>query len=114
MKKADREFFQKLLDEMREEVSADLKQLNEKVERIQRDMPEDFEERASFIEQRDVLYIQWDQKQEELRKIDEALTALQTGSYGRCAQCGREIDIERLKFLPLAVYCAECQAALEG
>lgn len=44
-----------------------------------------------------------------LDKIDDALKAIDEGSYGRCQKCGKEIDKERLEFLPYALNCIDCQ-----
>ena len=39
--------------------------------------------------------------------IDEALTRLDRGEYGRCVVCGREIPEERLELVPETPYCVE-------
>ena len=44
-----------------------------------------------------------------LSKINEALTAIEDGSYGKCKVCGKEIDEERLDFLPYAINCISCE-----
>ena len=44
-----------------------------------------------------------------LDKIDDALKAIDEGSYGKCQTCGKEIDKERLDFLPYALNCIDCQ-----
>ena len=50
---------------------------------------------------------------ENLAKIDEALRKLREGTYGICEECGEEIDIERLKVMPFAIYCREDQEKKE-
>lgn len=50
---------------------------------------------------------------EILLKIDEALGKLDEGTYGRCEDCGEEISEERLKILPFATYCRDCQEKRE-
>ncbi len=50
---------------------------------------------------------------ENLMKIDEALRKLEQGTYGICEECGEEITEERLKILPFAIYCRECQERKE-
>ena len=42
-------------------------------------------------------------------KIDDAVRAIDEGSYGKCQKCGKEIDKERLDFLPYALNCIECE-----
>jgi len=48
-----------------------------------------------------------------LKKIDEALRKLEEGTYGICEMCGDEISEERLKLLPFAIYCRDCQEKIE-
>lgn len=50
---------------------------------------------------------------ESLRNIDEALRKLKEGTYGICEDCGEEISVERLKVLPFAVLCRDCQEKKE-
>jgi DnaK suppressor protein len=50
---------------------------------------------------------------ETLLKIDEALRKLAEGTYGKCEDCGEEISEERLKILPFAIYCRDCQEKRE-
>lgn len=46
--------------------------------------------------------------------IDQALLRIDEGSYGTCAQCGKEIDERRLDALPTARYDAKCQTEIEA
>jgi DnaK suppressor protein len=46
---------------------------------------------------------------ETLKKIDEALRRLEEGTYGDCSECGQRIVEARLKALPFANTCRECQ-----
>ena len=48
-------------------------------------------------------------KSETLAQIDEAIRRLEAGAYGTCANCAREIAEARLKALPFATLCLECQ-----
>jgi DnaK suppressor protein len=50
---------------------------------------------------------------ENLLKIDESLRKLKEGTYGMCEDCGEEISGERLKILPFAIYCIDCQEKRE-
>ena len=46
--------------------------------------------------------------QARLRKIDDALDRLMSGSYGNCVQCGRWIEDPKLEFDPAVAFCFEC------
>jgi len=50
---------------------------------------------------------------ENLQRIDEALRKLNEGTYGICEDCGEEISGERLKIMPFAIYCIDCQERRE-
>ncbi len=51
--------------------------------------------------------------QREVREIDEALERIQRGTYGLCANCENPIAAERLRNLPYARHCIDCQSAEE-
>src|SRR5205823_9423660 len=51
-----------------------------------------------------------DRAENRLRLIDEALARVDNGTYGICADCGDEIGLERLKVLPFAVRCVDCES----
>ena len=52
-------------------------------------------------------------KAETLNKINEALARLEEGRYGLCFECGDEISGARLRALPFAVRCKDCEEARE-
>lgn len=52
-------------------------------------------------------------KSETLNKINDALTRLEHGDYGYCFECGEEIAEKRLRALPFAVRCKDCEEARE-
>jgi DnaK suppressor protein len=50
----------------------------------------------------------------EIEAIDLALTSIETGSYGRCQGCGKDIPAARLQALPTATTCLACGEAREA
>jgi RNA polymerase-binding transcription factor DksA len=46
--------------------------------------------------------------QSRLRKIDDALDRLMSGSYGNCSKCGRWIEDTKLEFDPAIAFCIAC------
>ena len=52
-------------------------------------------------------------KSETLHKIEEALARLDEGTYGYCFECGDEVSERRLRALPFAVRCKDCEEARE-
>ena len=49
-----------------------------------------------------------------LEEIDQALRRIADGSYGRCANCGRDIGAARLEYRPESVLCVDCKTAAGG
>ena len=49
----------------------------------------------------------------ELRELEAARARLADGSYGVCADCGTDIEFERLRAAPGALRCLACQARHE-
>ena len=52
-------------------------------------------------------------KAETLKKIDTALGRIEEGDYGNCFECGGEIAEARLRALPFAVRCRDCEEVRE-
>lgn len=52
-------------------------------------------------------------KSETLARIDAALQRLADKKYGNCAECAEPISAERLRALPFAVRCTDCERARE-
>lgn len=49
----------------------------------------------------------------EVANLDEALERVRAGTYGRCESCGKRIAAARLKLLPGARHCVDCQKQIE-
>lgn len=52
--------------------------------------------------------------QAEISAIDQALTKMDEGKYGKCEACHKTISIKRLQLVPWARYCVQCAAARES
>jgi DnaK suppressor protein len=52
-------------------------------------------------------------KAETLNRIEEALARHAEGTYGFCFECGDEISERRLRALPFAVRCKDCEEERE-
>ena len=63
--------------------------------------------------QEDIEFALIQMKAETLTKINDALNRLEEGTYGYCAECGGEISDKRLRALPFAVRCKECEEGRE-
>ena len=64
--------------------------------------------------QEDIEFALIQMKSETLNKINDALARLEQGDYGNCYDCGEEVAEKRLRALPFAVRCKECEEAREN
>jgi len=51
--------------------------------------------------------------QARLRKVDDALDRLMSGSYWSCSKCGRWIEDTKLDFDPAIAFCVSCWARMQ-
>lgn len=51
---------------------------------------------------------------QRLSEIDRALSAIENGTYGICADCGRKIPEERLEANPVSILCVKCKEKEEA
>jgi DnaK suppressor protein len=68
-------------------------------------------EGATIAFERQQLAALLDSARSRLADVDAALARAAAGDYGRCAECGREIDPERLAARPQARTCIDCATA---
>lgn len=65
----------------------------------------------SFYQEFSLELLQHDEN--ALREIEDALRRVDEGSYGRCEGCGVWINRDRLKAVPYARNCVDCQRRVE-
>lgn len=63
--------------------------------------------------QQDIAFALIQMKAETLDQINQALSRLDEGAYGYCLECGEEIPERRLRALPFAIRCKDCEEAME-
>lgn len=73
----------------------------------------DPEDTADVAAQDDVEFALIQMKAETAKKINDALGRLEEGTYGLCFECGEEIAQPRLRALPFAARCKDCEEAIE-
>lgn len=52
--------------------------------------------------------------EDQMKKIEDALKAINEGSYGICEACGKTISQDRLDAIPFTTFCQECKKEYEG
>lgn len=68
----------------------------------------DWQERATEVENDEVLEGLDEMTLEEIRQIRTALRHIESGRYGMCSTCGRPIGAARLAAVPSASTCVAC------
>jgi DnaK suppressor protein len=64
--------------------------------------------------QEDIEFALIQMKAETLNKIDAALRRIGEGTYGECFECAQKIPEARLRALPFAVRCRDCEEVREA
>jgi DnaK suppressor protein len=112
------EDLKRLLEDRRREIRS---QVHEKIKGVRTEssgkkMSEVYDagESSESDIQEDIEFALIQMKTETLGKINEALSRLDEGAYGNCFECGEEIAEQRLRALPFAVRCKDCEQAREN
>src|SRR4030095_3394050 len=107
----------RILEERRREI---MDQVQEKIRDVRTESPNspthgvlDAAESSEADIQDEIEFALIPMKAETLNKIEEALRRLEEGTYGYCFECGEEISERRLRALPFAVRCKDCEEARE-
>ena len=106
----------RILEERRREI---MDQVHEKIRDVRTDDPNaegvlDAAESSEADIQDEIEFALIQMKAETLNKIEEALRRLEEGTFGYCFECGEEISERRLRALPFAVRCKDCEEARES
>ena len=99
-----------LIQRLTERRDALLKELDQIEDALDDEPSKDWEDRAAERQGDEVLEAMGHHDQDELRRINAALTRYATGDYGTCAKCGEDIAPERLEAVPETPFCATCAA----
>lgn len=107
----------RILEEQRRDIAGKVRQgLRESREESARQRAQGVTEpvhNADADVQEDIVLALIEMKSETLNKINEALRRLDEGTYGNCDNCGDGIAEKRLRALPFAVSCKDCEEARE-
>ena len=99
-------------DALRKQLEDRLTRLLHRVGKIEGDLRQtrdpDWTERATALENDEVLEGLDEMTLREIEQIRTALKRIESGSYGTCAACGRPIGTERMVAVPSAITCVAC------
>ena len=98
--------------DLAEKLQARLSDLLERAEEIEDDLRHpldaDSSEQAVDLADDESLEGVDDVLRSEIQQIRLALVRIENGTYGSCANCGKEIRRERLEARPIATRCIDC------
>lgn len=101
-------------DAVRAQLEQQLSRLLNRVGKIETDLRKthdrDWTERATELENDEVLEGLDEMTKEEAGRIRAALRRIANGTYGVCATCGHSISAERLAAIPSADTCVSCSS----
>jgi RNA polymerase-binding protein DksA len=115
----DTERFRQMLLDERDRVSLTVESLHESHSGSLEDETEEetfdnhLADSATATLNREIDYTLEENSEHVLSGINEALARIESGTFGSCARCGKQIDEERLEALPYATRCIECQRRAE-
>ena len=66
-------------------------------------------DRASFESDRNFLLRIKDRERKLISKVKEALDRIDSGTFGVCESCGKQISEKRLMVRPVTTQCIECK-----
>ncbi|NPV82516.1 MAG: TraR/DksA family transcriptional regulator [Candidatus Aminicenantes bacterium] len=114
LSKKEKDEFKKLLLEKKNSIIRKLSQYYNDSKEIETDTALDLVDKAETSYTKEFLLGLTDSEREQLMLIDQALDRLQKSEFGLCLICHKEINKKRLKIIPWAPYCIECQEKKEG
>ena len=97
--------FRARLEAKRDELTSRLERITENVRSA---LDSDSEERATQLENSEVVDALGNETRAELEKIKLALRRMDAGDFGICMQCGGPIAAGRLSAHPYARACIDC------
>lgn len=69
----------------------------------------DFADTATNIYEKELHLDLTEKNKQLLIDIEDALSRIDNGNYGKCEKCSADISLERLKALPFAKKCIKCE-----
>jgi len=122
MKSEELKAYRQMLVSLRARLRGDLDQMTD--EALKRNQPDSSGNLSNVpLHMADVGTENYDQEftlglieneQETLDQIQDALTRIDAGTFGRCEECGAPIAKTRLQALPYTRHCIECARKMEN
>ena len=100
------------MDEKTATIQTELAKIREQIAKLERSL----EDKPDYgLGEGDPAIVRWEmdqalleQSRERAASLEKALSRINQGTYGTCAQCGRPIHPDRLAVLPGVTTCIRC------
>jgi len=103
----------KKLAKQREDLLSEAEQtLSTKISAEKESYPDPTDQAVAELDSNFILRLRG-REQKLLKKIDEAISRIESGSYGVCESCGNPIGMKRLEARPVTTLCIDCKTAQE-
>jgi DnaK suppressor protein len=103
----------KKLIEQRQELLSEAEQtLNNKISTEKESFPDPTDQAVAELDNNFLLRLRG-REQKLLKKIDEAISRIDSDNFGICESCGEQINIKRLEARPVTTLCIDCKTAQE-
>jgi DnaK suppressor protein len=109
MDKKKAESFKKRLLTKQEELLRQVSKSEKDGREADEEATQDIADKAVNSYTKEFLFHQSDENRRVLQLISQALERMKAGTYGRCVECGEEVQQKRLDAVPWARHCIECQ-----
>ncbi len=102
----------KLVKQRTELLSEAEQTLNSKISTEKESFPDPTDQAVAELDNSFVLRLRG-RETKLLKKIDEAISRIDSGAYGVCESCGGQISMKRLEARPVTTLCIECKTKQE-
>jgi DnaK suppressor protein len=113
MEKRKINYFSKQILRKRARILTKLAGLEQDLDTLKHHQPKDWAEVNNDTLERETIMQNIDAEKENLYRVNEALRKMIAGDYGVCSCCGDRIPEARLRALPFAKFCIQCQVEEE-
>jgi DnaK suppressor protein len=101
------------LEEQRDRLLRTLNKLHEEIRSHAQSGSPDLLDASSGSSWSETIFASYTATRQQLCKIEDALRRIACGEFGMCVLCGGVIGLKRLRALPWAGTCLECQQTSE-
>lgn len=120
MKKSDLKKFRTLLLEKRATMTKEISGISSRFDATLKEKTGDLSSHSYHMAdqgtdamEREMAFARGSKSGRFVHHIDEALTRIEDGTYGKCFECGKDIPPARLEIVPHARFCIACKEADE-